>query len=407
MNVRVTNNMMVRRYMGNMNSSLGKLSTSMDRISSGDKYSRLSESPLDVSRAMRIEESLSKNTQHVKTLEEASSELAAAEDNLLDVIDILSTAYEKSIKAGTGTTAEEDRAVIAQEIDSYIGFLVQTMNSTFNDKFLFSNTNNNTDTAPFEVADDGTVLFNGVDVDLVYKGDDGNFYYGVYHETGAQLTDDDGTSLMYTDEDGVTFYWDDTNTEYYTYDDAGTKVSPYTPVGDVTEVMEKIQQEVLVAESATRYVDAGTGLTFSSDGTVIAASALEVSYGGLEAVGFGTDENGMPENVLSLLVSLRDACYTEGEEFNLDNFGAISDKLIEVKNTTNFYVSSLGTRANFIDKSISRLDDEEYNLTALKSSLVEVDSAEEIIAYKQYEFAWNAILQMGSKIIPTSLMDFI
>lgn len=352
--VRVTNTMMHRKYMTNLNSSLVKLSESTGRISSGKQHSRLSQSPLDVSRAMRLEEDLSKNSQYVKVLDDAQNELASAESNLMSVVDVLTTAYEKTVKAANGTTSEEDRAIIAGQIDSYIEFTVKAMNATFNDKFLFSNTNNS-DNAPFEVTDNGEVLFNGANVDHIYKGDDGNYYVKNYDEQGDYI------------EDGDT----------------------------------------LVMESNTRYVDVGLGMSFDKDGNVIPSTALEVSFGGLDSLGFGLNEDGLPNNILSVLVGLKDAIHTEGEEFDLDTLGQFENHLIKTKDTTNFYIANIGTRSNYMEKSISRLENEEYNLESLKSKLVEVDTADEIIAYKQYEFSWNAILQMGSKLIPTSLMDYV
>lgn len=394
--VRITNNMMVRRYMGNLNTSLGLLSESTQKISSGKKYSRLSESPLDVSRSMRLEEDLYKNEQNVKSLEEAKSELASAESNLMDIIDVLTTCYERAIKAANGTTSEVDRAIIADEIDSYIDFIVQSMNSSFNDKFLFSNTNNNSDDEPFQIGDDGAIYFNGAKVDDIYKNADGNYC--------VQDTTDDGNLLFKdTSTDPATeLYLDSTDGQYYLYD-GNDPATPFVKTDD--SKIEKVDK--LVDESFTRYADVGLGMSFNEDGSVKTTTVLEISFGGLDALGFGTDSNGLPNNVLSVLTQLRDECAKTDGAFDVDVFGEINNQLIKTKDNCNFYISKIGTRSNYIEKSITRLEDEEYNLESLKEMLVEIDTADEIIAMKQYEFAWNAILQMGSKLIPTSLMDYV
>lgn len=385
--VRVTNPMMVRKYMTNLNTSLGLLSESTGKISSGKKYSRLSDSPLEVSRAMRIEEDLIKNTQNEKVFEETKSELASAESNLVDIIDVLSTCYERSLKAANGTSSHSDREIIANEIDSYMDYIIKSMNSSFNDKYLFSNTNNS-DSPPFEISEDGKVLFNGVNVDDIYKGDDGHYY--------TQNTDDDG-NLAFDGSDGNTYYLDKTTGEYK--DSAGTVIDPTNPAIELTK------QDVLVSESFVRYADVGLGMNFDENGNVVPSSVIEISFGGLDALGFGTDENGLPNNVLSVLANMSDQL--RDLDFTIDDFSAIGNKLIEVKDTTNFYVAKVGSRSNYIDKSINRLGDEKYNLESLKQMVIEIDTAEEIISMKQYEFSWNAILQMGSKLIPPTLMDYV
>lgn len=409
--VRITNGMMVRRYMGNLNTSLGLLSESTQKISSGKKYSRLSESPLDVSRSMRLEEDLYKNTQNVKVLEEAKSELASAESNLMDVIDVLTTCYERAIKAGNGTTSEVDRAIIADEMDSYINFMIQSMNSSFNDKFLFSNTNNNTEDEPFKIAEDGTITFNNVNVDEIFKDENGDYCYymkdddgNIIYDQGAQLEDGNG-NLQFSD--GTNVYFEDSTTPGQYLDETGAVADPQPDPATLQADFEQIPQKVVVEESFKRYADVGLGMTFNEDGSIKTTTVLEISFGGLDALGFGLDDNGLPNNVLSVLVQLRDECGKGDGEFDFEKFGDVADQLIKVKDNCNFYISKIGTRSNYIEKSITRLDDEEYNLQSLKEMLVEIDSAEEIIAMKQYEFSWNAILQMGSKLIPTSLMDYI
>ncbi len=385
--VRVTNPMMVRRYMGNLNTSLGMLSESTAKISSGKKYARLSENPLEVSRALRLEEDLVKNEQNVKTLEEAQSELAAAESNLVSIIDVLSTCYERSLKASTGTSSHYDRNIIADELDAYMDYIIKSMNSSFNDKYLFSNTNNS-DSAPFELTDDGKVLFNGADVNEIFKGEDGNYY--------VPNKDDDG-NVAYTDSvSGDTYYKVGNN--YYT--DPNDDTTIFT--GDVSDLE---QQNVLVSESFVRYADVGLGMSFDSDGNVIPSSVIEISFGGLDALGFGMTDDGLPKNCLSVLVEMSNQL--RSTEFDLEDFEDIGNQLITVKDTTNFYVAKVGSRSNYIEKSINRLGDEEYNLESLKKLIVEIDTSEEIINMKQYEFAWNAILQMGNKLIPPTLMDYV
>ncbi len=67
----------------------------------------------------------------------------------------------------------------------------------------------------------------------------------------------------------------------------------------------------------------------------------------------------------------------------------------------------LDTRAGFLNQLETRLESDITTLTESESNLVSADPAEEAIKLKESEYTWMAVLQLGAKLLPTSLLDFL
>ena len=69
--------------------------------------------------------------------------------------------------------------------------------------------------------------------------------------------------------------------------------------------------------------------------------------------------------------------------------------------------TDLGTRMNFLERTKSGLEADIENMTGLETDLISSDPAQEAIKMKECEYSWLAILQLGSKVLPSSLLDFM
>lgn len=67
----------------------------------------------------------------------------------------------------------------------------------------------------------------------------------------------------------------------------------------------------------------------------------------------------------------------------------------------------LDTRAGFLNQLETRLESDITTLTESESNLVSADPSEEAIKLKESEYTWMAVLQLGAKLLPTSLLDFL
>ena len=87
--MRVTQSSMSRNYINNLNNTLLRYNKSMDKVSSGRRFTKMSESVADGSRALRIRAQLYKNTQMQRNLSSVQEELNIAETNMMSVKEFL------------------------------------------------------------------------------------------------------------------------------------------------------------------------------------------------------------------------------------------------------------------------------------------------------------------------------
>ena len=69
--------------------------------------------------------------------------------------------------------------------------------------------------------------------------------------------------------------------------------------------------------------------------------------------------------------------------------------------------TDLGNRMEYLQLTQTRLEDDITNMTALETDLISSDPAEEAIKMKECEYVWLALMQLGSKVLPASLLDFM
>lgn len=353
--MRITQSMMTRNYLNSLNSAMRNVSRSNQKINSGRKYEHLSENVSAGAKALRAEEQLYKNEQYVSTIQDASIELDSAYSNMMSVTDIMLQVHEKATKAmNSATLSESDRKAISNEIKSLQDQVLKTVNAKFGDKYLFSDSNNAT--PPFSIDANGNVLFNGVNTDDIYKNADGDFVHEV--------------------------------------PDASA------PGG---------KREEIVHHTKEKYLDIGLGVKYDGNSKIDPTTAFDLSFSGLDILGFGKDPvTGQSHNIIKILGQVADAVAPEPSgSFDSDKLGKIAQISKDSRDTVLLSATELGTRSKFLENTVDRIEDDILNIKSLKSKLVETDPAEEITQQKMFEFSWNAILKMGSKIIPPSLMDFI
>ena len=159
--MRITENMLKTRYNSNLQTNIQNLADSNLRLSSERKWNHVSEDTSAAARAFVIRDQITKADENIRTIENAAGELSSAESSIMVVQSIATSAYEAAIGSG-GPKEQKDLDIIAEDIKGMKNELLQTMNATYANKYLFSGSSNE---APFSVGADGRLLFNGKPVD--------------------------------------------------------------------------------------------------------------------------------------------------------------------------------------------------------------------------------------------------
>ncbi len=344
--MRIAQITITRNYKNSLQSSLTTQAAIINQGSTGLAFQKLSDNVSDGTRAMRIQEERLRAEAQLSTVEAIQLEFNSVDSNMDSIESILQTAAEKVLKAMSEEKGEEGRMALATEIENLKDQILQFANAQFGGKYLFSGQNNAE--PPFgEDPVSGKLTFNGIEVDRIY-----------------------------------------TNNGDYVYMDGATE-RPVPDSGDI-------------------YMDIGLGLTMQGD-EPDPRTAFEVSFNGLEIFGFGAAETGehfgteVSNNVYDLLNQLVESV-TDNDKNEIDDQYT---HLVELTDNMRLSRTELGTRMNFLERTEERLTNDINNLEEMETSLISSDPAEQAIDMKMAEYVWLATLQMGSNILPTSLLDFL
>ena len=322
--MRITDNMLLANYNTNLQRNISNLAASNMRLASERSFNHVSEDTSSAARAFVIRDQLARTEEHIRTIDNASGELTSAEGNIMVIQSIATSAYETATSAG-GPKDQKDFEILAEQINGQKNEMLQTMNSTYANKYLFSGSGNE---APFTISADGKLLFNGTPVDTA------------------------------------------------------------TSAGDF-----KNNEDV--------YLDIGFGIN-GQTGTG-AKTGIKISTSGVNVLGYGTDGDGNPNNVYSLMDKLENQLRAGDKDGAIATAELLKDKASSISNS----ITEIGTREKLLERTKDRLETNQINLKESQQNLEGVKLEQEATENKNYEMAWMVTLQLGSNIIPASIFDFM
>ncbi len=356
--MRVTQSSMNRNYLKTLNYNLTNLDTTMSRLNSGLKLNKVSDNVADAAKAFSVREQLYKLDQSVDTMRDAFNELSAAEGNIMSTNTILQSVMEEMIRMSNGTFDDEQREISANEIWDLQQQVLQMSNAQFTNKNLFGGTNN--DGAPFELLDDGTVTYNGVDVNSLVAYDP-----ATHNLSTANLP------TNFSAEKGMAMMEDPANPGFY----------------------------VPVPSNGTVYLDIELGLTVNSTSygsEINPSSAIKLSNDGTEVFGFGVDADGNSQNVIAFIGEVAQAL----SDNDMEELGNLMNKSKEIQSDLTTALADFGARSNFLEKTTERYEIDIISLKDTQNDLEAADLEEESINFQIYQRAWMISLQLGSQLLP-------
>ncbi len=152
-----------------------------------------------------------------------------------------------------------------------------------------------------------------------------------------------------------------------------------------------------------RYVDIGLGLDISGGGVVSPQSAMNTAYSGAVLLGAGVDGNGLSNNLYQLLGSIAGKL----ESGDLTDMDMYIQKLEARSDDIRMQYVGIGERANYISFFADRLDRDKIAAASKQNQLESLSLEEGILQFSQQELVYNACLQMGTKILQPSLLDYL
>lgn len=150
------------------------------------------------------------------------------------------------------------------------------------------------------------------------------------------------------------------------------------------------------------YMDVGLGIT-KTQTQLDGGSGFLISFNGLDLVGYGKDGDGDPGNIYNLLTELE----VNLRDYDKEKVERLSSKLEKQTDIFGGNVTEIGARTKQLETMEERLKGRVGAFKNHIQNLMGMDPAEGAIQQKMDDFVWKSVLQMGSRILPVSLMDFL
>ena len=312
--MRVSDANMHASFQRNVNSNMRQLNKYSYQLSSFTEISRSSDNPLTFSKILGMNQSIVKNEGYNQTINESISWTNTQDAALDSATQSMHRIRDLMIASANDTVGPEEMEINKQEMISEIENIVDSLNATYDGRYVFGG--QNTDIPPFEVVK----AENGDIESIKYHGTPNNLPREISNGVSVQLTTD-GTIFNNSSAD----------------DDANSFIK------DLMTAMNENDKEALSGTAATGE-EAATGLLSRMD------------------------------NHINNMIDTR---------------------------------AKIGTTTNRLESVKERNEAENLQLREDLSELQDIDVAEKYMEFSNQMLAYQASLSVGTKLLQTSILDYI
>ncbi len=369
--MRITQNGMKKQYLRNSNSALERMSKINNRILTERKFMRASEDSTAAANAMIIRKSLSNLDMYEANIKNVQALYSSAESHIMTISEKASNVTTQLIYGVNGDKSDTERSIIARELENFAEQMKTELNDMYSDRQIFGGTNNSSVPITYDEAT-RTVSYNGVPVN-------------------AMLTEE-------TDAAGNTICKFNGNT-----------------ITDPDKIKEgKVRNYNMFPNSDPIYVDVGIGIKYEYEkdangneimdtAKVNPDTAINVALNACEMTGSGVDEDGDSRNIIQLTFDAAEALRNGDKE----TCWRLLDKIYAAQEEVLIGLTNFGAKSESLDFHLDKVETDRYNLQVQQKEIEAADLTQEITDYKSAQAAYNATLQMGSSVLPSSIFDFI
>lgn len=169
-----------------------------------------------------------------------------------------------------------------------------------------------------------------------------------------------------------------------------------------------------LSEKESRFLDVGIGLEEDENNNLISSSAFDSTLQGIDVLGHGTDAEGLPNNIATIIYRmgyLLNSCDQEtGAWASADDEAEFRDLLEKFESSSSDlkeYHVEMSTKASYLQNNQQVLEDTAYTLNEQILAIEQCDLADAITSFSWAQYCYNAALKMGNSILNESLMDYI
>ena len=402
--MRVTTRMLTSQVASQILANAEAMQQTQRQLTSGKRITRPGDDPAAAAAGVRMRAQQSRDAQYLRNIEHARTWLSTTDRVLSDTGDLLGRARELAVQASTGTFTKGDTAQLAEEINAIRNQIIAALNGTVDvDQYVFSG--QKSDVTPIVVDANGNAT---------YQGDTG---VTVTPATGGDLAPANGIIDANNGIVQISAQSPVTSKGDYTLE-----VSAPAKDGSVTITLTRLSdkksesQTVAVPASGTQtpieFSTVGVNVVVNSDlHEINTANTFTVDGLGLGhevAQGAMLETNITASAMLPMLAQLKtfyDALLSG------TNVNTASNTAIGVIDTAVDRVLSLraqvGAKTNHLDFAQARGEARDVENGRLISVNEDIDLTEALSRLTTQQTVYKASLEIGSRVMQTSLMDYL
>jgi flagellar hook-associated protein 3 FlgL len=148
MSSRITNNMISRSVLADLNDVASRQAATRRQMSTGKVITRPSDDPYAAGRALSLHNELEGIRQQTRNVTEANGWMTITDTALGHIGDMAQLARELVVQGSTDTLSQTDRDALATQIDQLIGGMKQEANATYDGRYVLAGARTNV--APYD-----------------------------------------------------------------------------------------------------------------------------------------------------------------------------------------------------------------------------------------------------------------
>lgn len=342
--MRITNKMLSNNFLYDMQNNLQNLSKLQGQLSSGKEIRRPSDDPFKVARAMQMHTDITSNKQYNTNIKDTTNWLDQTDTALNQLGKQFQRMRELMVSSGNAAYGSDERQKIKDEINGIVSNISQTLNASFDGKYIFGGTRGTSKPVGIKEEDNNNII--------TYKAADGSDL--TFTDAEDPVKKIMSERLVTEISQGVTVEYNVTSIDILEF-----KYKKSNETGevnmDVKDILENIVKHL--------------------DGNIAKA-----------------DGSGWEQNTSEASAALM------GQD--LEDMDAVINNILKLR-------SQVGAKMNAMDSAQEKNLDENLNLTDILAQTEDIDITEKTMQFATAQTVYIAALQTSAKVIQPTLMDYL
>ena len=412
---RVTQGFMVKDFNNNLTRRQEALQNVQNELASGYKIQYPSQNPVSTINFMDFESRLKEIDTYNQILELTKGKINVVDSALNSLTDIIQRIRELTVQASNNTYTLEDRKLMAIEVDQLLREIINIANSYYKNNSLFGGT---------------SLIDKPFKINKQIDSETGNEFVQDVRYLGnnqSQIVEVDRKELVELFIPGNQVFWADNMGIYPTIPVNGYTAKSdsiinidgkdiYIKTGDNIEIIaDKINNSGVAVRAS---VQTQNGLSFfvlettsphqislfDKDGSTVLQDLGLIDNGMSPPYNYSPSARVYTGSLFEVLINLRKALLKDNTfEIGGTSLGGIDNVLSNILK----YRAHLGAVSERIDKILERLSSDKIYYVDAKQTSIGTDIPDAVMRMKMLEYSHEVALNIGSRILPKTLLDFL